>query len=203
MSDDRLLSLTVEGFLEAMATDDAAPGGGAAAAIAVAMGAALAGMAARLSTRQLDGAAAIADQADELRRQAAPLADEDAAAYGEVLRALRLPRDDPEARRRRIHQALSRAADVPLAIADAGQEVQQLAARLAQDGNPNLAGDAVTAAWLAGGATRAAANLAELNLAQAGIDDGRRQRARQLRQQGDEHAETALPGSPPDPHPDR
>lgn len=196
MSDDRLLSLPVDGFLDAMAGDDAAPGGGAAAAISVAMGAALAAMAARLSSRHLDEADAIAAQADELRRTTAPLADDDAAVYSAVLAAFKLPRDDPDTRRHHIREALSQAADVPLAIADAGEQVQRLATRLADAGNPNLAGDAVTAGLLAGAATRAAANLADLNLAQAGIDDDRRQRAQRLRDRGADHAEAALPDPP-------
>lgn len=199
MSDDRLLSLSVDGFLDAMASDDAAPGGGAAAAISVAMGAALAAMAARLSSRHLDEADAIAAQAEELRRTTAPLADDDAAVYGAVLAAFKLPRDDPDTRRQRIREALSQAADVPLAIAAAGEQVQHLATRLADAGNPNLAGDAVTAGLLAGAATRAAANLAELNLAQAGIEDDRRQRAQSLRHRGADHAEAALPDPPADP----
>lgn len=192
VSAEHLSSLTVHDFLDAMATDDAAPGGGAAAAVSVAMAAALVGMAARLSTRHLDAANAIADQADELRRRVTPLADEDAAAYAAVLQAFQLPRDDGEARRQRIREALSQAADVPLAIADAGQHVQQLAVQLAESGNPNLAGDAATAASLAGASTRAAAHLAELNLAQAGIDDERHQRASSLRRHGGDHAENAF-----------
>lgn len=198
MSDDRLLSLPVEGFLDAMASDDAAPGGGAAAAISVAMGAALAAMAARLASRHLDEADAIAAQAEELRRATAPLADDDAAVYGAVLAAFKLPRDDPDTRRQRIREALSQAADVPLAIADAGEQVQHLATRLADAGNPHLVGDAVTAGLLAGAATRAAANLAELNLAQAGIEDDRRQRAQRLRDRGADHAEAVLPDPPSD-----
>lgn len=192
MSAEHLSSLSVHDFLDAMATDDAAPGGGAAAAVSVTMAAALAGMAARLSTRHLDEAGALAEQADELRRRATPLADEDAAAYAAVLQAFQLPRDDAATRRQRIREALSHAADVPLAIADAGRDVQQLAVHLAHSGNPNLGGDAVTAALLAGAATRAAAHLAELNLAQAGIDDERRRRASSLRQHGGDHAEHAF-----------
>lgn len=192
MSAEHLSSLSVQDFLDAMATDDAAPGGGAAAAMSVTMAAALTGMAARLSTRHLDEAGALAEQADELRRRATPLADEDAAAYAAVLQAFQLPRDDAETRRQRIREALSQAADVPLAIADAGRHVQRLAVQLAHDGNPHLGGDAVTAALLAGAATRAAAHLAELNLAQAGIDDERRRRASSLRRHGGDHAEHAF-----------
>lgn len=198
MSDDPLLSLSVDDFLDAMATGDAAPGGGAAAAVSVAMGAALAGMAARLSTRHLDEADAIADRADGLRQRATPLADEDAAAYAVVLQALQLPRDDTDTRRQRIRDALSHAADVPLTIADVGQQVQQLAIQLAAGGNPNLAGDATTAALLAGAATRAAANLAELNLAQADIDDDRRRQAASLQRLAGDRAEDALRGQSSD-----
>lgn len=201
MSAEGLSSLSVHDFLDAMATDDAAPGGGAAAAVSVAMAAALVGMAARLSTRHLDAADTLAEQADELRRRAAPLADEDAAAYATVLQAFQLPRDDAETRRQRIREALSQAADVPLVIADAGRHVQQLAVQLADGGNPNLAGDAATAASLAGAATRAAAYLAELNLFQAGIDDDRRRHASSLRRNGGDLTEQAF--SDPAPGSDR
>jgi formiminotetrahydrofolate cyclodeaminase len=65
-----------------------------------------------------------------------------------------------------------------LEVADLGAEVTELAARLLSDGNSNLAGDAFTAAQLAHGATRAAARLAEINLASCGpTAEGRRDRA--------------------------
>ncbi len=109
-----------------------------------------------------------------------PLAQADAAAYGRVLDAYRTPHDDEEERRRRIREALSEAADVPLSIAEVGAEVAGNAARLAEEGNPNLRGDAVTATVLAGAGVRAAATLVEINVSAGGADDDRLSRVDQL-----------------------
>ncbi len=175
------LDLTLKEFLARVASGEPAPGGGSVAAVAVALAAGLSGMAARLSAEQMTGAAELADRADALRARVAPLARADAEAYGRVLAASRLPREpDPESRRQRIRKALSGAADVPLAVAEAGDETAGLAARLVEEGNPNLEGDATVAVFLAGAGARAAAALAEINLSAADADDDRSRRAREL-----------------------
>lgn len=161
-------------FLDLMASDEPAPGGGAAAAVAVALAASLSSMAARLSTDYLAAAAGLIEQAERLRGRVAPLARDDAEAYGRVMAAQRDGTGD------RIRAALSDAADVPLAIAEAGAEVSGLAARLAKDGNPNLRGDAAAAVLLAQAGVHAAATLVEVNLSAAGITDGRLDRVREL-----------------------
>jgi formiminotetrahydrofolate cyclodeaminase len=148
------------------------------AAIAVALAAGLAGMAARLSTGQLADAPELADQADTLRRRVAPLASADAESYGRVLDAYREPA--PEARTARVRDALSGAADVPLAVAEVGNEVASIAFRLAQEGNPNLEGDAMAAALLASAGVRAAAKLVQINLSTANVDDDRLRKAGSL-----------------------
>ena len=73
------LDLPLGEFLDRVASDSPAPGGGSVAAIAVALAAGLAGMAARLSTGQLSNAPELADQADASRQRVAPLASADAA----------------------------------------------------------------------------------------------------------------------------
>jgi methenyltetrahydrofolate cyclohydrolase len=159
-------------FIDMVASREPAPGGGASAAVAVALAAALTGMAARFSMDHLADAETIADKAEELRSRVMPLAQADAAAYGRVLDAYRIPHDDDEEERRgRIREALSEAADVPLSIAEVGVEVVGNAARLAEEGNPNLRGDAVTAAVLAAAGVRAAATLVEINVSAGGADD--------------------------------
>jgi len=168
-------------FLDLVASREPAPGGGASAAVTVALATALTAMAARFSTEQLADADELAARADELRDEVVPLAPADAVAYGLVLDAFRTPRDDEEARRRKIRDALTEAADVPLSVAGVGAEVAGLAARLAGEGNPNLLGDAVTAAVLAGAGTRAAAALVEINVSAGGADDGRLSRVAELR----------------------
>lgn len=169
----------LDDFLERVAAREAAPGGGAAAAVTVALGAALTAMAARFSEEQTPDAAALAAEADALRVGVLPLADEDAAAYGEVLAAYRASGSGGEPRER-ARRALSRAADVPLAIAEAGASVAELAARIAVAGNPNLQGDATTAVHLAESATVAAADLVTRNLCAADLEDVRRERAQAL-----------------------
>ena len=168
-------------FLDLVASREPAPGGGASAAVTVALAAALSAMAARFSAEHLAGADGLAARADGLRGEVVLLARADAAAYGRVLDAQRAPRDDEEARSRRIREALTEAADVPLSIAGIGAEVAGIAARLVEAGNPNLRGDAVTAAVLAGAGTRAAAALVEINVSAGGADDGRLARAAEFR----------------------
>src|ERR671920_2439768 len=137
------LDLPLKAFLDLVASGGPAPGGGSVAAVAVALAAGLSGMAARLSTGQLADAPELAERADASRRRVAPLATADAESYGRVLDAYCLPRKpDPETRRERIRDALSGAADVPLAVAEVGSEVAGIAARLVEEGNPNLEGDA-------------------------------------------------------------
>ncbi len=80
-------------FLDLLAARVPAPGGGGAAAVTGALAAGLVAMAARFSEAQLPAAADVAQQADRLRARAAGLADQDAAAYGAVLDAYKLPRD--------------------------------------------------------------------------------------------------------------
>ena len=167
-------------FMDMVASREPTPGGGASAAVAVALAAALTAMAARFSADHLADAETIADWAEELRNRVMPLAQADAAAYGRVLDAYRTPRDDDEKRRRRIREALSEAADVPLSIAEVGVEVAGNAARLVEEGNPNLRGDAMTAAALAKAGVRAAATLVEINVSAGGADDDRLSRVDQL-----------------------
>jgi formiminotetrahydrofolate cyclodeaminase len=86
---------------------------------------------------------------------------------------------DGEVRDAAIGDALSRATDVPLAIAEASLDVAALACELAERGNRNLHGDAAAAVFFAEAAVRASANLVEINLATREGDE-RLERAREL-----------------------
>lgn len=152
-------------FLGQVAARVPAPGGGGAAAVTGALAAALVAMAARFSGSHLPAADGVAGQADRLRERAAALADRDAAAYRAVLAAYALPRDEGAGeRRQRIRAALHGAALVPLEISEIAAQVAGLAAEVAAQGNPNLRGDAVTAAHLAEAAARSAAALVDINV---------------------------------------
>ena len=166
----------VRGFLDQLAARTPAPGGGGAAAVTGAMAAGLVAMAARFSATRLPGAGELADEADGLRRRLVQLADMDARAYAAVLEAFRLPAEDGqrEARRR---EALRGAALVPLEIAGIGARVAAMAAQVAEAGNPNLRGDAVTGAVLAAASARSAACLVDINVGLGGLDPGLSRRA--------------------------
>jgi formiminotetrahydrofolate cyclodeaminase len=160
-----LLQVSVTDLLDRLAARQPTPGGGGAAALTVAMAAGLLGMAARFSTEQLIDAAGRAAYADRVRGQVAALAEQDAEAYQAVLAAFALPREpDSDVRRRQIRRTLERAALVPMEIAEAASGIATEAAQLAERGNPNLRGDAFTAATLAAAAARAAAELVRLNV---------------------------------------
>lgn len=167
--------------MELVASREPAPGGGASAAVTVALAAALSSMSARFSTGHLVEAPALTERAEQLRSEVMPLARADAAAYGRVLESYRGQREgDKEGRRRKIREALSEAASVPLAVAEIGAELVGIAVRLVREGNPNLRGDAVVAALLAEAGVRAAAKLVEINVAAGGTDNGRLARASEL-----------------------
>jgi formiminotetrahydrofolate cyclodeaminase len=154
------LDQPIRGFLDRLAARTPAPGGGGAAAVTGAMAAALVAMAARFSVTRLPAAGELADQADELGRRAADLAEADSRAYTAVLGA------GPGQRR----EALLSAAVVPLEIAEIGARVARLALRVAEGGNPNLRGDAVTGVLLAAASARSAACLVDINADLGGLD---------------------------------
>ncbi|HEU0336859.1 MAG TPA: cyclodeaminase/cyclohydrolase family protein [Gaiellaceae bacterium] len=167
-----LLALTVDELLEAIASDEPLPASGTAAALVAAMAAGLVAKVGKVTSEWEDGQA-VAAQARALRLRLALLAHADTEAYGAALAAMRLPRELPQKQRDEIlGRTLERAADVPLAIADAAADVADLAANAAANGRPRLVPDAVAAAELADGAARAAALLVGVNLA-TGPEDAR------------------------------
>jgi methenyltetrahydrofolate cyclohydrolase len=179
------LEMPLSGFLAALADGTPAPGGGCAAATAVAIGAGLCAMAARLSARKLtaDEAAELAAGASALQAGAAALIQADANSYQAVLAARRPAKVAADASQGdRVAAALRGAADVPLQVLGFAAQVASLAGRLAADGNPNLRGDALTGLFLAEAGARAAAMLVVINLAGA-PDDDRRATARRLLQE--------------------
>ena len=139
-------------FLDNVAAETPAPGAGAVAALSVALGASLVEMAGRFSENSED----TLDAAKALRSKVAPLAWADGEAYTAFLAARGAGIDDSEARTRIVA--------VPLEVAECASEVAALAVRLAEQGNPNLRGEAVAAAQVASAGAAIASKLVELNL---------------------------------------
>jgi methenyltetrahydrofolate cyclohydrolase len=180
-----------EELLDTIAAETPAPGGGSVAAFVTEMAASLAAMAARFA-HDWDGAAGAVAQAETLRHRAAPLAGEDAVAYENVLTAMRMPEElESEVRNTLIGETLSRAADIPLLIAETANDVAELASEIAVAGNPNLRGDAAAASLLASAAARVAANLVVINLSTVEGED-RIERARALVRSSERAAQRAV-----------
>jgi methenyltetrahydrofolate cyclohydrolase len=181
-----LSRLSVGELTTRLASRDPIPGGGSAAAIAGAMGAALVGMVAELTIGR-PGAEAhdaelrtIRDAAAELRVELLDLAQTDAEAYDAVVRARRMPKaTDVEraARRAALDEAMLAAADTPMRTAARAAEVPPLAARMAAIGNPNAVSDAGVAAQLGSAAVRGAALNVRINLPYLAADAPLRVRA--------------------------
>lgn len=158
---------TIAAFLDALAAREPTPGGGASAALHAAQAAALVAMVARYSDRGEEPARAtasrIAQDADECRRRASELIDEDMAAFGAVGAAYRLPRGDEDeqaARREAIAAASIGAAQPPAAVIDLAAQVIALAEELLPVANRNVITDIAAAA----DAARAAASTARINV---------------------------------------
>ena len=147
----------VRDFVAEIASHEPTPGGGAAAAHAASLGAALGEMIAGLT----EGREKFKDVQSEvrdvlaalkpLRSQLARAVVEDAASFERVMEVRRLPQgSEAEKRERanRLEEALKGAATVPLEVAGVALQVLELLETLSEIGNPNALADAATGAQL-------------------------------------------------------
>jgi formiminotetrahydrofolate cyclodeaminase len=169
---DRLPELSIQEFLELLASDERLPAGGLGAALVVAIAAGVVAKAARLSRSEwLEAGGAVA-QASTLCRRALELAESNAVAYEDALATLKeIDKVEPDRRDAAIQDALIRSAEIPLLISQTACDVSVLAADVAEAGNPEVGADAAVAALLAGAAARAAGHLVEVNLATVPEDE--------------------------------
>jgi len=179
--------LSLDRFLAELASEAPTPGGGTAAAVAGALGAALAEMVAALTLSKEKFAEAhetmrsIAASARRAREEFLTLAREDAEAYDTVVAARRLPKETEEqtaARKAAIESAKRRATEVPMRTARLGASVLALLPALAEKGNPNALSDAGAAAILLESAIECALLNVGINLPGASDSEfvGRMQR---------------------------
>ena len=154
-------TLTTQRFLDELASGNATPGGGSAAAVMGAMGAALVSMVANLTIGK-KGYEAVEPQmrqllaeSEALRAKLAAMVAEDVAAFDSLMAGYKLPKaTDAEkaARSAAIQQGLKAATEAPLACARACAEGVRLAARAVEHGNLNVISDVgvgVLASWAA------------------------------------------------------
>lgn len=191
-------------FLDLLASKEAVPGGGGAAALTGAVAAALTSMVCNLTLGkkkyedvQLEVSELLLD-AEIARSRLADLVNEDARVFDELMQAYKLPKEEVEDQFVRIKAISERsiaASEVPLEIAQVCIKVLQLANRAAEIGNKQLISDAGVSALLARAALRSACYNVLINL--SAIKDGeyiriKLEQMKELKQKALELEEQAL-----------
>ncbi|HEY5615031.1 MAG TPA: cyclodeaminase/cyclohydrolase family protein [Bacteroidota bacterium] len=168
-----LADKTVSGFLDEVASNSAAPGGGSVAALAGALGAGLTSMVCRLTVGKKKYAEVEAEMqellrySEDLRAQFTALIEKDTEAFNSVMRAFSLPKDTDDEKHFRsgaIQEATKSAALVPLDVMEVCERSLPLTLAVATKGNVNSISDAGVAAAMIRAACISAALNVRINL---------------------------------------
>jgi methenyltetrahydrofolate cyclohydrolase len=157
---------SIQTFLDDLASERPTPGGGGAAALCGAIGAALVSMVANLTIGKKnyeavwEDLAAVNAKAEALRAELTRAIEEDVVAFNAVMGANGLPRGSDEEKAKRtsaIQAALKDATLAPSRAVKACFEVIRLSASAAEKGNLNVISDAGVAVLAANAGLRSAA----------------------------------------------
>ncbi len=169
----KLTDKPVTTFLDELASNAPAPGGGSVAALSGALGAALVSMVCNLTLgkkgyeevqNDIEGLLA---RSEALRQELTDLLEADVAAYTAYSQAAKMPKDTDEqkaARTEAMQIALKNATMVPMRIAEAAVKVMDLCMPTAEKGNKWAVSDAGVAVLMAEAALRSAALNVLINL---------------------------------------
>jgi glutamate formiminotransferase/formiminotetrahydrofolate cyclodeaminase len=153
-----LVQRTVLDFTDEVSRDSPAPGGGSVAALAGALGAALASMVANLThgkegTEARDAEMArVAEEAQRIKDQLVAAVDADSEAFQGFMDALRLPQGTPDEkaeRTRKMQEGLRAAVQVPWSTAEASYAAMLLARSVVTHGNPSSLSDGAVGVQIA------------------------------------------------------
>lgn len=175
-----LSSLSVAGFADEVSRESPAPGGGSVAAMAGAIGAALASMVVNLTAYKkatgehdamLDD---LSVKAQEIKDKLIKNIDDDSNAFNEYMEAMRLPQTTPEEKSIRLEAmqaGLKKAVQVPLTTAKLSYEAIRICEVVKQHGNPNSITDVTVGARISltgveGGILNVLINLKDIKDAQ-------------------------------------
>ena len=165
-------------FLDQLASKASTPGGGSAAAIMGAMGAALVSMVANLTVGKKkyeeveEEMQDFLAQSEDMRARLTGMIQADVDVFDKVMAAYGMAREtdaEKAARSEAIQAALKEATDVPLACAQLCADVIELCRPVAERGNLNVISDAGVAVLAAHAALRSAALNVYINI--GGIRD--------------------------------
>ncbi|MFV2016757.1 MAG: cyclodeaminase/cyclohydrolase family protein, partial [Candidatus Heimdallarchaeota archaeon] len=147
-----------------------APGGGSVSALGGAFATALGSMVANLSIgkdkyQDVEEDLKLAlDKLNSLNARLLEAVDEDTNAFNSLMKAFRIPKDDPEYRSAKIQQATEYATKIPLLVAEDLYESLEYIKIVAEKGNKNAITDAGVAVLFADAAIRGALLNVKINL---------------------------------------
>ncbi len=162
-------------FSEEVASKKSTPGGGSVSAYMAALAAGLVCMVARITVGKKEASPEaeklneVVKESEALRQKLLRLVVEDTEAFDMVMRAFKLSKDQPEARKKAIAEATIKASEIPLSTLDCSVRVLRLAREVAEKGSTNALSDVVTAVSAARAAVEGAASNVLINL--ASLDD--------------------------------
>lgn len=169
---------TIQTFLNELASKSSTPGGGGAAAIMGAMGAALISMVCNLTIGKKnyedveEDLKGVLEKAEDLRQKLTDAIQADVEVFDRVMASYGMSKDtdaQKAARSEEIQAALKEATDVPLECARLSQDVINLSCAVAEQGNLNLVSDAGVAVMAGYAALKSAALNVQINI--GGIKD--------------------------------
>ena len=173
-----LVDMGVTEFVDELASDSPAPGGGSVSALASAMAAGLTNMVGVLTFGKKgyednwSEIEELSNQAQALKDTFLFLVDEDTRSFNNVMTAMRLPKISDEqqaARLEALQEATIYSAEIPLKVMRHSLQIMKLAGRMAEIGNQNSLSDAGVAVLQARAGLEGAALNVLINI--PGIDD--------------------------------
>lgn len=168
----------LKSFVDSVASSTPAPGGGSVSAAAGALAGALSAMVCRLTMgkkKYEDVAERVSDilkNADELRDELYELVAKDAAAFDDVMAAMKMPKGDEalnKAREEAMQKATTKATEIPLTVMKKSLRALELCREIAEIGNVNSVSDAGVGALMAHSGVQGAWYNVKINL--PGIED--------------------------------
>ncbi len=177
-NEHELVDLGVTEFVDELASDSPAPGGGSVSALGSAMAAGLTNMVGVLTFHKKGykehwaEIEELSNAAQALKDTFLYLVDEDTASFNQVMAAMRLPKKSDEQkviRDQAIQKSTIYSAKIPLRVMQESFKIMQLAARMSEIGNQNSLSDAGVAILQAGAGLEGAAMNVLINI--PGIDD--------------------------------
>ena len=165
-----LTEMSLSRFSEEVASKKATPGGGSVSAYMGALAAGLVCMVARITLAKKDTAQdserlqEVLRKGEDLRQRLLGLVVEDAESFDTVMQAFKLPKDEPDVRRKAIQEATVKAAEVPLRTLDSSVGILRLGGDVAKYGTANALSDVTTSVAAARAAIEGAASNVLINL---------------------------------------